>query len=616
MGYLVLSHPPGQPGQAFEAMVADLAAQGDWTLALKVFGLAVFVRGDHPPAVSPISGLAGVGGVLIGQAFDRAATERGEVASANLARLADLDPLDACRRLVAGTWGDYVAVLVPRRADPPTLLCPPMGALPAFAWVRDEVTLMGSSIPDGIAAPCGLTIDWDLLADILADPPRAGGAPPLRGLAWIPPGTVRYGEGARQLTNLWSPAAFARRRPGRPRAAGPELEAALARTIDAVIAAQAAGAGPILCEVSGGLDSAVVATGLAALGHRPVRVTNFYRDQAEADERSYAQAVADRIGAPLATLGRPPMLMSQESLAFSARSVQPNFNAVDIDYDRLLAREIAETQAEVLFTGHGGDVVFLQIGAAELAADLLRGEPCEGGRLARLGDVARRTRRSVWSLAWQAATGRPGKGSPEQMASRAAVARQRRPRGPGHPWMGDLAGVTPTKRLQIGGLVLSQRVFHETVRGDLVRQAHPLLGLPVVELSLSIPAPLLSWGEGERTLARRAFAHRLPASIVARRSKGDISVFFGKSMAASLGFLRPYLLEGRLMDQGLLDRETLEAVLDPDALIWRDDYGQILAAATLEAWVRHWEGRIAAGFAAAPGSGDASASRRNARARA
>ena len=616
MGYLVLSHPPGQPGQAFEAMVEDLAAQAEWTLALKVFCLAVFVRGNTPPIVSPISGLAGVGGVLVGQAFDRAAAERGAVATANLAGLADLDPLDACRRLVAGTWGDYVAVLTPRRADPPTLLCPPMGALPAFVWVRDEVTLMGSSIPDGIAAPHDLAIDWELLADILADPPRAGGAPPLRGLAWMPPGTVRHGAGAAMLTTLWSPATFTRRRHGRILAAGPDLEAALARAVDVSIGAHAVGADRILCEVSGGLDSAIVATGLAVLGHRPARAANFYRDQAEADERRYAQAVADQIGAPLATMVRPPMLMSEESIAFSARSVQPNFNAVDIEYDRLLAREIAEAEADVMFTGHGGDVVFLQIGAAELAADLLRGEPCEGGRLARLGDIARRTRRSVWSLAWQAVSGRPGKGSPEQMVSRASVARARRPRGPGHPWMRDLAGVTPTKRLQIGGLVLSQRVFHETLRGDLVRQAHPLLSLPVVELSLSIPAPLLSSGEGERTLARRAFARRLPASILERRSKGDISVFFGKSMARSLGFLRPYLLGGRLMEQGLLDRDVLEAILDPDALIWRDDYGQILAAATIEAWVRHWEGRIAAGFAAAPASGLARDSRRNAKARA
>ncbi|MDB5455062.1 MAG: asparagine synthase [Caulobacter sp.] len=604
MGYLVLSHPPGRPGEAFAAMVGDLGAQAKWTLALKVFGLAVFVSGKAAPNVRPICGVAGVGGVLVGQAFDRAAAERGAAASAKLDGLADLDPLDACRRLVVGAWGDYVAVLVPRRADPPTLLCPPMGALPAFAWIRDEVTLMGSSIPDGIAAPQGLAIDWSLLADILAEPPRAGGAPPLSGLAWIAPGTVAHGAGAATLTTLWSPAPFARRRDRRTQAPGPELEAALARAVDVSISAHAAGAERILCEISGGLDSAVVATGLAALGKRPVRVTNFYRDQAEADERRYAQAVADQIGAPLATMLRPAMLMSEESLAFSARSVQPNFNAVDIEYDRLLAREIAQADADVMFTGHGGDVVFLQIGAAELAADLLRGEPCEGRRLARLGDIARRTRRSVWSLAWQALIGRPGTGAPDRMVNRANLASSRRALGPGHPWMRDLGGVTPTKRLQIGGLVLSQRVFHETLRGEVVRQAHPLLSLPVVELSLSIPAPLLSSGEGERSLARRAFASRLPASIVARRSKGDISVFFGKSLARSVGFLRPYLLDGRLTAKGLLDRAVLEAILDPDTLIWRDDYGQILAAAAIEAWVRHWEGRIAAGLAATSSPGD------------
>ena len=70
MGYLVLTHAPGRAAEAFEAMVADLTTQSEWTLALKAYALAVFVSGGAPPLVTPIIGLAGVGGVLVGRAFE------------------------------------------------------------------------------------------------------------------------------------------------------------------------------------------------------------------------------------------------------------------------------------------------------------------------------------------------------------------------------------------------------------------------------------------------------------------------------------------------------------------------------------------------------------------
>ncbi len=614
MAYLVLTHAPGHAAEAFEAMVADLLDQQDWRLALKAYALAVLVWDAGTPEVTPITGRAGVGGALVGRAFDRAATDRGAVERAEMEGLADLDPLDACRLLVDGAWGDYVAVLVPRRLDPPTVLVAPMGALSAFAWQRDGVTVIGSVIPDGRAAPSDLAIDWSMLNDILVEPPRAGGAPPLKSVVWVAPGACRSGQALADVTTLWSPASFVRRRSrGRQRLDQP-LELALQRVVDATIAAHAQGADRILSEVSGGLDSSLVAVSLAALGRTPVRLTNFFRDQAEADERAYAQAVADRIGVPIVAVERDLMVLSQEALAFSARSVQPNFNGVDPDYDALLVEQLDAVKADVMFTGHGGDVVFLQIAAAELAGDLLRGEPCEGSRLARLGDVARRTRRSVWSLAWQSITGRPGAGAPERLVQRTPITKVA-VQGARHPWLQGIGDLPPTKRVQIGGLVLSQRQFHETLRGERVRLAHPLLSQPVVEFSLSTPSPLLSSGEGERTLARRAFAGRLPSSIVHRRSKGDISVFFGKSLAASADFLRAFLLDGRLVQEGLLDGDALEPMLSPEALIWQDTFGQILAAATLEAWVRHWEARIASGFTLTSGV-EPSASPRNLKARA
>jgi asparagine synthase (glutamine-hydrolysing) len=61
--------------------------------------------------------------------------------------------------------------------------------------------------------------------------------------------------------------------------------------------------------------------------------------------------------------------------------------------------------------------------------------------------------------------------------------------------------------------------------------------------------------------------------------------------ATNLPFLRGYLLDGRLCAAGVLDGEVLDRLLDPQALIRSRDRADVLTAATVEAWVGHWQGR-------------------------
>jgi asparagine synthase (glutamine-hydrolysing) len=614
MAYLVLVHEPGQPGQVFDAMVADLQARG-WRVALQAFALAVLVQGTAPPLLA-LGGGQGVGGVLVGRVHSRAAPAAGPLAAADLAGLVEHDPADACAWLIERTWGGYVAVLARDRRTPPTVLRDPTGSVEAFVWGRDGVTAVGSVIPDGLAAPPDLALDWDRIGDVLADPAVSGGALPLRGVASVDPGSSRSGTAGRIEHRLWSPGRFAHRRDRHAWASREELRAC----VDGVVAGLAADAGKILCEISGGLDSAIVATSLAAVGRAPDQAINFFRDQAEADERAYAFAAAQRAGVPLEMVRRTPFALDASTFALSAASARPNFNALDPGYDLALSQALETAGADVLFTGHGGDVVFLQVGAASLAADLLAGAPCEGSRLRRLAEVARRTRRSVWSLSLEALRRKPGRFAPEAQISSSGIVR-RGAANAKHPWIEDGAGAAAGKQAQIAGLVMSLTLNGATRRAERARLAHPLLSQPVIELCLGIPATVLSAGETERSYARTAFADRLPPSILERRSKGDISVFLGRSLAASLDFLRPFLLDGRLAAEGLIDAERLEAALSVDAMVWKDATVEILAAATLEAWVGHWEERIAAarrqGAEGAPvtASGPPNASSRKAKAR-
>ena len=578
-----MSAPAGRVSETFAAILADLQENQGWRLALSAFGLAALVKGPCPPDIAPAAKRFKTDGVVVGRVFDRSADAAGRARRADLEGLIDLDPLDACRALCSACFGGYVAVFAQDRAEP-VVLRAPSGAIDAFTWRRGPVSFVADNIPEGLAAPEDLAIDWDGVGAVLARSIRAVARTPLIGVRGLDPGVCRHGPGWSQDTVLWSPARIARLGP--VEASPADLRAA----VDLAIAAELDGADRVLCEISGGLDSAIVATSLSAIGHPPRAAINFWRDQAEADERAYAQDAALAAGAPLQAVRRDLMRLSPQAMAFPARSVRPNLAAIDPDYDALLVDAIEAAQADVLMTGHGGDVVFLQVGAAEVAADLVRGAPCTGSRAARLADIARRARRSVWSLAWEALSGRQSAHAPQAgLEERDFVLA--RPDPVLHPWIRETRGISPARRVQIEGLVNSLGLVAHTRRGAAARIAHPLLAQPVVELCLRIPAPILSSGEGERTFAREAFADRIPPSIANRRSKGDVTTYFGRSMAANAGFLREHLLGGRLVAKGLLDRARLEAALSHEAMIWRHTYGNLLLAAGLEAWVRHWEGR-------------------------
>jgi asparagine synthase (glutamine-hydrolysing) len=163
-----------------------------------------------------------------------------------------------------------------------------------------------------------------------------------------------------------------------------------------------------------------------------------------------------------------------------------------------------------------------------------------------------------------------------------------------HRWTADAqaCGLPPAKTLQILGLA-NHHVYHgDSRRRRVADLLFPLLAQPVMEFALSIPIPILASSADDRPFAREAFASRLPAAVRDRRSKGDLSAYFARLVAGSLDMLRPYLLDGCLCASGVLDRDAVDRMLDPRQLIWESRPANILWAATVEAWVRHWQGRV------------------------
>jgi hypothetical protein len=67
----------------------------------------------------------------------------------------------------------------------------------------------------------------------------------------------------------------------------------------------------------------------------------------------------------------------------------------------------------------------------------------------------------------------------------------------------------------------------------------------------------------DRSLVRRAFAPNLPATIIRRTAKGTVNRHARKLVDANEAFLRDTLLDGMLVQKGLLDRARLAEFLSP-----------------------------------------------------
>lgn len=579
--YLAMAWPAEAAATAADQRLW-LTREGDWTVRVETDRLAVFTRGPREPVVQR---LPGQGGLLIGEAFDSQAAREGHGQRADLAGFGG-DPETIARKLAARVFGAYVAVL-PSPAAPLGVFRDPMGGLEAVLWSRDGVEIVSSTLlTHGPLSPGHLAIDWTALARLLRQKNLSSALIPLRGVRPASPGALDQGRD--RIDRFWTPGACVR---GPAASSDPQ---ALERVVDGAVAALASGRRGVLAEVSGGLDSAIVLASLQRAGAPVIAGLNHAWPEPEADERAYARAAADLAGLRLDCEMRGLLVLDADKLADVAAAPRPSFNAADPDHDRALARALDRFEADALVTGQGGDAVFFQMATAGLAAELLCGRPVVGGRLAALSALARRMRRSVWGLIAEACAARSAHVAPMPSSSLLTEAAAQAEGAERHPWLEDVAGVSLAKQLQIQAITNNQAVFGASVRGRGAAILHPLLSQPVVEHCLAVPATILAAGDGDRAHARAAFAARLPASIRDRRYKGDLSVFFARSMAASLDFLRPWLMDGRLVQAGLLDRHKLDAVLRRDHLIWFDHSGELTVAAILEAWARHWSATIEA----------------------
>ncbi|TMJ13373.1 MAG: asparagine synthase [Alphaproteobacteria bacterium] len=520
-------------------------------------------------------------GALLGRGFERG-TNRKVDANA-LQPLADRQPSAWTERF----WGAWLAIVKPAGAvgyavrEPSGLFPAYYAAGEASLFVASDATLLRE------VRAIGGAIAWPRLASGLVHPDLRVSETALSGCNELIPGCALRLPGLGQEL-AWSPA---------DHASGPKEVRSLKwsadelrETLQACVAAWSRGSRRLLLELSGGLDSSIVAACLAAAGADVVAAT-MVSPTPDGDERIYAAAVAEHLGIPLIVKHLDP-LQVDFSRSAAAHLPRPSSHAFSQAADALLLEASAEAGADAFICGAGGDNVFGFMGSAAPAADALLASGSLLPFAAALADLALVHDTSVWHAGLLAArqvllSPFPRRWPAESsLLSRECIAAARSCSA-AHPWLA--AGtLLPGKRRHVEAILAIQNHLESLERTAFAPLYAPLLSTPVVECCLAVPSWLWNSGGRNRAVARQAFQAMLPASIIERRTKGALTGLSGALLRQHRPVIRELLLEGRLAAERMIDRTAVEALLRDDASFSGPGFHRLLEFAQVEAWSRHW----------------------------
>ncbi|WP_236660043.1 asparagine synthase-related protein [Sphingopyxis jiangsuensis] len=480
-------------------------------------------------------------------------------------------------------WGNYLAFA--RREGRWLIDRAPLTGAPLY-WTRWRGGILCAShlelIADLLESP---TVDWEFIAQALIYSNLRTERTGLTGLSELLPGMrLAIDDASAKTIPLWSPWEHV----GKAINAGiAELAPELERRLVASVRAWSGTRKEIMLELSGGLDSSIVAAALSAAGSDFTAI-NFVTRGADGDERHYARAVASRCGIELIESEIDPAdvdLVARPSVI----GARPGAYAVLRGIDRAFERGVGGREVS-LFGGIGGDNIFCFDGSVSPFLDAAATFGMGRRAFRTLRDVARGGGATLWGaalLAWKAWRRGPRdhwRSEPEFLSPDAI------PAAPfAHPWDEGARGQSQAKRNHVEAVRRILDFVDRPPRWAARDVVAPLLSQPVVEYCLSIPS--WTWIEGgrDRAVARAAFAHRLPPEVVWRRGKGRLESVATAAYLRQRAELAELLLGGRLAEHGLLDLDAIRAYLVRDLADGDFLYYRLLEIADVELWVRSVE---------------------------
>lgn len=520
--------------------------------------------------------------ILLGHVFSRDGTPLS--GSAAMSSLPQGEPLR--HHLLENFWGEYMLIqLFSGIRRYLTVTRDPSAGVPCIYSISDGGGFVTSDI--SIATELNLyrrQIDWDYIARCLLFPYQKAQRTGLVGINELLPGcSLRISSNETTTEQDWSPWKFVdpRFRQNDPAEAAAEVRRAVSTAVEAWAALDQS----ILLEMSGGLDSSIVA---ACLINTQARITccTVVTPVPGADERHYAQLIADYLGVDLDAqmLGFDD---AQISFVPTLSTASPRIGILHSAIDKLMTAAADHHGTGSFYTGAGGDTVFCYLTNASPAADAFR-EGGLGAGISAIRNLSSLHECTLWTAARLAIRKLVSAPKPPSTARRTFVHPSRVSGAlEDHPWFLAPPNALPGDRERISGLVATQVYRDIAPRGVKRWLRMPLLAQPVVEACLRVPS--FMWiAEGQnRAIARSAFASALPAEILTRRSKGNFVSYLGGIYRRNRQHIRELLLGGHMHEHRFLNSSALCHFLDQEDLPTRDElFIDILDLCMIENWLR------------------------------
>jgi asparagine synthase (glutamine-hydrolysing) len=505
------------------------------------------------------------------------------------------------RRLIERYWGRYVGLVQDSATGETWILRDPSGGMPCLFAKHEGVSLVFSDLEDCV--DLGLlefSVSWHYIRSLLAQPalqiPETG----IKEVSEVQLGErIRFSGSTLRRSMEWNPFAIAATDPIQDtRTAVAELRA----TTRACVHAWAACYPGILHNLSGGLDSSIVLSCLRDAPSQPdITCLHYFGTDPDEDERKYARLMAKHAKAELIEHQLDVGEVRLERVRDLRRSSRPWFYMYELEHGSFEGQLATEREAKALFSGSGGDGVFFQAHADLAVKDYLFDHGLGPDLLRVAIDAARISRKSIWPLLYKAvrarfarpswhsimSTGRP----PRAIVSQDVLRAGSRDKSLENPWFtrSAIKGVPPGILWHALTVASPPAYYNSFQDGPYPERTMPLLSQPLVELCLRIPTYVLIRSGMDRSTARRAFAPDLPPEIIQRRNKGHINRHLRNLMDTNLDFVRDYMLNGRLVKEGLLDRRSLELYLSRERSPADFEYSDILQQhLCMEAWLSRW----------------------------
>lgn len=566
-GWCVLTAPRGDRA-AVDALAARLTRSGCLRRCTEAGDLVLLTSGPVP-----CMPLEGGSGILVGHAFQ---------SSGAIGEGPSWSPGEDGAAFVRRHWGAYVAIRP--SGDGMEVLRDPSAMAPCYVAKAGPVWLV-TDAPRLLLEQGGLgfAVDWPVVIASLVSRDWRSERTALAGIEEVLPGTTALlGPDAVTRRRAWDPWDFAR--PAR----GQDLSSeALADTIDCCAAAWSRVYRRPLIEISGGLDSAIVAAAFARQAQDP-RLVTFAAGPGDPAELGYAQAIADHLGLPL-EVTRPEIEDVDLTRSQACDLPRPNARAFTQAADALSRGHAEAIGADVFASGGGGDDLFGYRQSVTPAIDRLVSEGPGQGVVRTLDEIARISHANFWEAAARfvrrlAVRPPPAVRTDARLLAPGAIDRATTPAS-----ADGRRSRLPGKAAHVRAIATLPNHLEGHGRAAFAPVLFPLLSQPVVEFCLAVPS--WHWCEGgrNRSLARRGFASRLPGPVIERRSKGAFEGFCARLFERNRACVGEMLLDGVLAGQEIIDGSAVKAAIRNPApsgeLVMR-----LLSLVDVEAWLQSWPG--------------------------